>query len=165
MADLFELVERCKADAKLSLLAFAFANLDVEAESFVQLRLDCARVRVLALLPLGLCGTPILRERLDLAHVQSAAHDTVGERDGIGPPDERPHVTRAQLRAAFDQGFGAGAGARVALSCERGLITELLINLRGAITLTTPLADLIAAAQPRSGGCAGGRVDRAGLRQ
>jgi hypothetical protein len=45
---------------------------------------------------LGLSGTAILRERLDLTHVQSAAHDALGERGGVGASDERPRMARAQ---------------------------------------------------------------------
>lgn len=72
-------------------------------------------------------------------------------------------VTAQEVRAAFDQAFGAGAGRRVALDCEDGLVTELRISLRGAIRPTTRLADLLAAARPVSGGCPGGRVDPAGF--
>ena len=54
--DLLELVERRIADAKLTLFAFAFADLDFEAERLAQLRFGGARVRVLALLALGLGG-------------------------------------------------------------------------------------------------------------
>jgi ribonuclease T2 len=72
-------------------------------------------------------------------------------------------VTADELRAAFDQAFGAGAGERVALSCAGGLLTELRIHLQGAIDATTRLADLIAAAAPVGAGCAGGRIDPAGF--
>jgi ribonuclease T2 len=73
------------------------------------------------------------------------------------------HVTAREVRAAFDQAFGAGAGARVALDCADGLITELQIHLRGAIEATTRLADLLAAAPPVEPGCPGGRIDPAGF--
>ena len=72
-------------------------------------------------------------------------------------------VSAPELRAAFDQAFGAGAGARVALDCADGLITELQIHLRGAIEATTRLADLLAAAPPVDAGCPGGRIDPAGF--
>jgi ribonuclease T2 len=72
-------------------------------------------------------------------------------------------VTAQQVRAAFDQAFGAGTGARVALDCAGGLITELQIHLRGAIEATTRLADLLAAAAPVDAGCPGGRIDPAGF--
>src|SRR5262245_42905453 len=75
VTDLLELFERRIADAKLALLAFAFADLDLKPERLAQFRLGGARVGVLALLTFGFGGTTILRERLDLTHVQSAAHD------------------------------------------------------------------------------------------
>jgi ribonuclease T2 len=72
-------------------------------------------------------------------------------------------VTAAELRAAFDQAFGGGAGNRVEIACSGGLITELRIHLDGAITGTTRLAELIAAADPVGGGCPRGRIDSAGF--
>jgi ribonuclease T2 len=72
-------------------------------------------------------------------------------------------VTADELRAAFDQAFGADAGDRVEMACSGGLITELRIHLDGAITETTRFAELIAAANPVRGGCTGGRVDPAGF--
>ena len=72
-------------------------------------------------------------------------------------------VTADELRAAFDQAFGAGAGDRVEIACSGGLITELRIHLDGAITATTRFAELIAAADPVGAGCTGGRIDPAGF--
>jgi ribonuclease T2 len=72
-------------------------------------------------------------------------------------------VTADELRAAFDQAFGAGAGNRVEIACSGGLITELRIHLDGAITGTTRLAEVIAAAGPVGGGCTRGRIDSAGF--
>ncbi len=69
----------------------------------------------------------------------------------------------AELRAAFDQAFGAGAGGRVELVCEDGLITELHLHLRGPPAPPAQLAGLLAAAPLVPAGCAGGRVDPAGL--
>jgi ribonuclease T2 len=72
-------------------------------------------------------------------------------------------VTADELRAAFDQAFGAGAGDRVELACSGGLITELRMHLDGTITATSRLGELIAAANPVRGGCTGGRIDAAGF--
>jgi ribonuclease T2 len=72
-------------------------------------------------------------------------------------------VTAAELRAAFDQAFGAGAGERVEMACSGGLITELHIHVDGAITETTRFAELIAAADPVGRGCTRGRIDSAGF--
>jgi ribonuclease T2 len=69
----------------------------------------------------------------------------------------------AELGAAFDQAFGAGAGQRVELACSDGLISELRLHLRGPITPPTRLADLLAAARPVTPGCTGGRIDAAGF--
>ena len=72
-------------------------------------------------------------------------------------------VTDDTVRAAFDEAFGDGAGERVEIACNRGLISELRIHLEGAIGRTTRLASLIAAADPVGGGCRGGRIDAAGF--
>jgi ribonuclease T2 len=71
------------------------------------------------------------------------------------------------IRAAFDDAFGGGAGARVTVSCHgRGdnrKITELVINLAGDVTGSAGLGDLMRAAQALPAGCPGGLVDRAPL--
>jgi ribonuclease T2 len=72
-------------------------------------------------------------------------------------------ITANELGAAFNQAFGAGAGDRVEIACSGGLITELRIHLDGAITGTSRLAELIAAADPVGGGCTRGRIDSAGF--
>jgi ribonuclease T2 len=74
------------------------------------------------------------------------------------------HRLRAgQVREVFDRAFGAGAGERVRLECDDGgLIKELRIGLKGAISEDSTLGDLILAAPTRTVGCRGGWVDRAG---
>jgi ribonuclease T2 len=76
-------------------------------------------------------------------------------------------LSQRQVRNAFDAAFGAGAGQRVSMDCERDgdrfLITELTIDLTGPITAETGLASLMAASRPTDGGCNIGSVDRAGL--
>src|SRR3990170_4664492 len=58
VADILELIEGRVADAKLALLAFAFADdLNIEAQSLVQLRFGGPRVGILALQTLGLGGS------------------------------------------------------------------------------------------------------------
>lgn len=56
------------------------------------------------------------------------------------------------IKAAFDAAFGAGAGDRVVVRCDRdtGVITELWISLGGEITATSDLGALIRAAPPTS---------------
>lgn len=77
-------------------------------------------------------------------------------------------ITLSQIRAAFDQSFGPGAGERVSMACEpdgnRTIITELTIGLTGEITGTDDFASLIAAASPVDGGCRSGMVDPVGIR-
>lgn len=74
-------------------------------------------------------------------------------------------LTADALRAAFDQAFGAGSGARVLVSCPgRGTpqeIGEIVISLAGDVTGAAPLADLIHAAAPVAPGCPSGMVDAA----
>ena len=77
-------------------------------------------------------------------------------------------ITLAQVRAAFDSSFGAGAGLRVAMACEpdgnRQIITELTIGLTGEITGPDDFGALISKASPVDGGCSSGMVDPVGLR-
>jgi ribonuclease T2 len=72
-------------------------------------------------------------------------------------------LTADEIRAAFNEAFGAGAGERVELECANGMITELRLYLRGALGPTVRLADLLAAASPAPAGCKGGRIDAAGF--
>lgn len=74
-------------------------------------------------------------------------------------------VSADDIRSAFDATFGAGAGARVQVSCsgrgERRTITELTLSLAGDVRGTTGLGDLMHAAQPISPGCPSGYVQPA----
>ncbi|QDY99350.1 ribonuclease [Nitratireductor mangrovi] len=79
-------------------------------------------------------------------------------------------VTAAQIRRAFDEAFGEGAGGRVRVACVidpsngRRLIGEITIALGGPIGEGASLADLIHAARPTGNtGCPEGIVDPAGL--
>ena len=73
------------------------------------------------------------------------------------------HLGAREIRSAFDRSFGHGAGDRVRVRCEDGMISELHIGLRGRVSESASLARLIKAAQRRSPGCRGGRVDRPGF--
>jgi ribonuclease T2 len=70
------------------------------------------------------------------------------------------------IRKAFDESFGQGAGRRVRMQCARDngklVISELTIGLTGNITPQSSLAELIAAAAPTKTECPGGIVDVAG---
>ncbi|MFN3549132.1 MAG: ribonuclease T2 family protein [Mesorhizobium sp.] len=79
-------------------------------------------------------------------------------------------LTSSQIREAFDDAFGPGAGSRVRVSCVtdpsngRRLIGELTIGLSGEIDGQASLADLIFAAAPTNdAGCPKGIVDAAGF--
>lgn len=75
-------------------------------------------------------------------------------------------VTADEIRAAFDQGFGKGAGERVRIACRndggRRLVNEITIGLAGEIGTKPDVDALIAAARPTKPGCPGGIVDAAG---
>lgn len=75
-------------------------------------------------------------------------------------------VSTEEIRAAFDAGFGPGAGERVRVSCKddgnRRLIAEITVGLRGDIPAGTPVGDLIMASPPTDPGCPGGVVDPVG---
>jgi ribonuclease T2 len=75
-------------------------------------------------------------------------------------------VSAADIRSAFDQGFGTGAGNRVRVVCRddgpRRLIAELTIGLMGDIPAGTGLSDLMQAASPIDPGCPAGILDPVG---
>ena len=70
------------------------------------------------------------------------------------------------IRAAFDQSFGPGAGARVTISCHgRGdnrRITELVISLAGDVKGSAPIGDLLHAAQAMPPSCPSGLIQQPG---
>jgi ribonuclease T2 len=69
------------------------------------------------------------------------------------------------IRAAFDDAFGVGAGARVTVSCHgRGdnrTITELIINLAGDVRGSAGLGELMHASEAVQPGCPSGLVEQA----
>ncbi|HVW90996.1 MAG TPA: ribonuclease T2 [Devosia sp.] len=71
-------------------------------------------------------------------------------------------LTLDDIRAAFDKAFGADAGQRIRVACERQggdrLITEITIGLYGDVMGQADLPTLIAASRPTNGGCDRGRV-------
>lgn len=75
-------------------------------------------------------------------------------------------ISEADVKAAFDQAFGKGAGNRVKMRCskdgERRVITGLTIGL-GDAGEGEDLSRLILAAGETKFGCAEGVVDQAGL--
>ncbi|UCI34138.1 ribonuclease T2 family protein [Mesorhizobium sp. B4-1-4] len=79
-------------------------------------------------------------------------------------------LTADQIRSAFDQAFGSGAGDRVRVSCVidpssgRRLIGELTLGLAGPIGPSSSLKDLLLASVPTNkAGCPVGTVDPIGF--
>ncbi len=94
-----------------------------------------------------------LMEQLNASAVQDLFEANIGAR-----------ITLEEIRAAFDDSFGAGAGDRVRLKCSSGNIQELWIHMDGVIVAgDTPLGDLMRAARPVTSRCSSGHVDPAGL--
>jgi ribonuclease T2 len=73
------------------------------------------------------------------------------------------HLSSRQIRATFDVAFGHGAGDRVRLVCDDGMINELRLSLKGAISEESRIGPLMRAGVPLSPRCRGGRVDEAGF--
>lgn len=76
-------------------------------------------------------------------------------------------ITGKDIRTAFDNAFGEGAGERVQVTCSRDdnrtLINEIRISLKGEITPESDLGALMLAANATDLGCERGLVDAAGL--
>lgn len=72
-------------------------------------------------------------------------------------------LTAAEIRAAADQSFGRGSGARVVVNCRSGMITELQIQLRGTIDSDSDIGSLMRAAATAPVRCTAGRVDAVGF--
>ncbi|MFT3730972.1 MAG: ribonuclease T [Hyphomicrobium sp.] len=94
----------------------------------------------------------------DLADAVNASKVSQVFADNVGK-----FLSADAIRAAFDASFGAGAGARVTISCHgRGdsrKITELVINLAGNVKGSDALSDLIKAAPAVPASCPGGLVE------
>lgn len=76
-------------------------------------------------------------------------------------------ITSSQIRYAFDEAFGDGAGDKIKITCKmdgnRRLITEITIGLQGELDEITMSDALFAAPDANSIGCTGGIVDPVGL--
>jgi ribonuclease T2 len=90
-------------------------------------------------------------EELNASPVREFFAVRIGEQASLG-----------EIRAAFDEAFGAGAGDAVSMECEDGMILELRIHLKGEITERASLADLLGAGPQVPPGCPRGRIDAAG---
>ena len=72
-------------------------------------------------------------------------------------------ITKEQVMRAFDNSYGKGSGRKVKMMCNKGMISELQINLGGEIKKTSKMADLLKGAKNAKGGCKRGKVDRVGF--
>lgn len=97
-----------------------------------------------------------LLAQLNASRVRDLFADNIGK-----------ELTQAQIRSAFDDSFGSGAGQRVRIACDddgdRRIISELTIGLFGTVNDKTRMSNLLRAARPTDGGCEGGIVDPVGL--
>ncbi|MCI0666472.1 MAG: hypothetical protein L0Y38_01185 [Methylococcaceae bacterium] len=72
-------------------------------------------------------------------------------------------IAASDIKARFDAAFGTGAGTKVRVECDGGLVSELRISLRGNIDGDTRLSELLQNAEPPSSSCQNGRIDRVGF--
>ncbi|SFV70337.1 Ribonuclease I precursor [hydrothermal vent metagenome] len=68
-------------------------------------------------------------------------------------------ITLRQVQTLADKSFGRGAGNRIALQCNRGLVTELWLYLGSG---SDDLATLLKRGKSTRSRCKGGRIDKAG---
>jgi ribonuclease T2 len=68
-------------------------------------------------------------------------------------------ITLKEVQVLADKSFGRGAGKRVALQCNRGLVTELWFYIGSG---SDDLATLLQSGKPTRSRCIGGRIDKAG---
>ncbi len=75
-------------------------------------------------------------------------------------------IKTTDLRAAFDEAFGVGAGLRVRVACgrdgDRMLISEITIGLKGDIAGGASMGNLMLASTPTDAGCPAGILDPVG---
>ncbi len=94
----------------------------------------------------------VLMDQLNDSAVRDLFADNVGQT-----------ITGKQIRDSFDETFGDGSGDKVMIDCNSGMITELQINLKGEIEVTTKLDELLAAGAANDKGCGRGLVGAVGF--
>lgn len=72
------------------------------------------------------------------------------------------NISMGEIKSRFNKAFGNGAGKKVKVKCNQGMITELWINLKGDINEDSLLKDLLKNASNTSSSCSGGVVDPVG---
>jgi ribonuclease T2 len=93
-----------------------------------------------------------LMDQLNSSVVRDLFADNIGQR-----------LTATQIRASFDQAFGAGTGKKIKVKCSGGLVTELQLQLKGSATDGISLGDMLSAANDTNVDCNGGTVDAVGF--
>jgi ribonuclease T2 len=80
------------------------------------------------------------------------------------------NLSARQIRQAFDQAFGPGAGDRVQVQCDRDIdqthktmVMELQVHLRGSLQGTVAIGPMLTQATIVAAGCPLGEVDPAGF--
>lgn len=105
----------------------------------------------------GMMADAYFSRAVTLAEQVNASSVPAAFAGNIGRP-----LSADAIRAAFDQAFGPGAGARVTVLCQGGgnerRVTELDIALAGDVAGPAQVADLIRAAAPVPPSCPGGMV-------
>jgi ribonuclease T2 len=72
-------------------------------------------------------------------------------------------LTSSQIKERFDESFGDGAGDKVQVKCDDGMIVELWINLSGSIDSDTKISGLLQNAKPAAASCSVGVIDPVGF--
>ncbi len=67
------------------------------------------------------------------------------------------------IKAEFEAAFGNGAGDKVKVKCNKGMISEIWININGEINMNTGLSELLRKADSVSSSCQKGIIDPVGF--
>ncbi len=94
----------------------------------------------------------ILTEQINASAVRNLFADNIGQT-----------VSSSEIKASFDDAFGAGAGDKVQVKCDEEMIVELWINLNGSIDDGSRISDLLINADPAASSCASGVIDPVGF--
>jgi len=94
----------------------------------------------------------MLAEQVNASEVRNFFADNIGKR-----------IQVSAIKAKFDAAFGPGAGNKVRIKCNDGMISEMWINLSGEIDGHSKLSDLLIEADPASSSCDAGIVDPVGF--
>lgn len=94
----------------------------------------------------------ILTEQINASPVRDLFADNIGQT-----------ISSVEIKTMFDEAFGAGAGDKIQVKCDEGMIVELWINLNGSIDDGSRISDLLKNAHPAASSCSGGVIDPVGF--